>query len=51
MNSILFVNGENAAGGFGITPDITDGVFEAGVDVVSTGNHVWDPERYSRLYR
>lgn len=38
----VVVNGENAAGGFGITPDIADGLLAAGVDVVSTGNHVWD---------
>ena len=36
------VNGENAAGGFGITPDICDQLFAAGADVVTTGNHVWD---------
>jgi len=40
----VIVNGENSAGGFGITPDIADGFFEAGVDVVSTGNHVWDQQ-------
>jgi 2',3'-cyclic-nucleotide 2'-phosphodiesterase len=40
----VVVNGENAAGGFGITPDIADGFFDAGVDVVSTGNHVWDQQ-------
>lgn len=40
----VVVNGENAAGGFGITPDIATGFFEAGVDVVSTGNHVWDQQ-------
>ena len=38
----VIVNGENSAGGFGITPDISEAFFEAGVDVVSTGNHVWD---------
>ena len=40
----VIVNGENAAGGFGITPEIADGFFDAGVDVVSTGNHVWDQQ-------
>jgi metallophosphoesterase (TIGR00282 family) len=40
----VVVNGENAAGGFGITPDITRAFLEAGVDVVSTGNHVWDQQ-------
>jgi metallophosphoesterase (TIGR00282 family) len=36
------VNGENAAGGFGITEEILRQVLDAGADVVTTGNHVWD---------
>ncbi len=36
------INGENAAGGFGITEDILRQVQDAGADVVTTGNHVWD---------
>ncbi|MCP5368020.1 MAG: YmdB family metallophosphoesterase [Hyphomicrobiales bacterium] len=36
------VNGENAAHGFGITEGICHAFFEAGADVVTTGNHVWD---------
>jgi metallophosphoesterase (TIGR00282 family) len=40
----VVINGENAAGGFGITPDIADAFFAAGVDVISTGNHVWDQQ-------
>ena len=35
-------NGENAAGGFGITPQIAEELFELGIDVITTGNHVWD---------
>ena len=38
----VIVNGENAAGGFGITRKICDEFFEAGIDVITTGNHVWD---------
>ena len=38
----VVVNGENAAGGFGITPKICDRLFEAGADVITTGNHVFD---------
>ncbi len=38
----VIVNGENSAGGFGITPDISEAFFDAGIDVISTGNHVWD---------
>lgn len=39
---IIIVNGENAAGGRSITPDIAYDFFNAGVDVITTGNHVWD---------
>ena len=38
----IVVNGENAAGGFGITEDICRDLFAAGVDVISTGNHAFD---------
>jgi len=38
----VIANGENAAGGFGITRKICDEVFEAGVDVITGGNHSWD---------
>ena len=36
------VNGENAAGGFGITAKICADLHAAGVDCITTGNHVWD---------
>ena len=36
------VNGENSAGGRGITPKIAKELFSAGVDVITTGDHVWD---------
>jgi metallophosphoesterase (TIGR00282 family) len=38
----VVVNGENAAGGFGITEDILRAILDAGADVVTTGNHVFD---------
>jgi metallophosphoesterase (TIGR00282 family) len=38
----VIVNGENAAGGFGITEEILRGVLDAGADVVTTGNHAFD---------
>jgi metallophosphoesterase (TIGR00282 family) len=38
----VIVNGENAAGGFGITEDIFRNLIDAGADVVTTGNHVFD---------
>ena len=38
----IVVNCENAAGGFGVTPAICDELFACGIDVLTTGNHVWD---------
>jgi len=38
----VVVNGENAAHGFGITDKICKQLYEAGADVITTGNHVWD---------
>jgi hypothetical protein len=37
----VVVNGENAAGGLGITPKIADQLFNAGVDVITLGNHTY----------
>src|ERR1700735_4363636 len=37
----VVVNGENAAGGLGITPKIADQLFAAGVDVITLGNHTY----------
>ena len=46
----VVVNGENAAGGLGITPKIASAWLEAGVDVITTGNHIWQHrEVYSYL--
>ena len=39
---LLVVNGENAAGGFGLTPSIAEEIFDLGAHVITTGNHVWD---------
>ncbi len=39
---LVVVNVENAAGGFGVTPQIAEEVFEMEADVLTTGNHVWD---------
>ena len=38
----VVLNGENAAAGFGITGKICRAFYDAGVDVITTGNHVWD---------
>jgi metallophosphoesterase (TIGR00282 family) len=39
---LLIMNVENAAGGFGVTPDIAEDLFDLGADCMTTGNHVWD---------
>jgi metallophosphoesterase (TIGR00282 family) len=39
---LVIANGENAAAGFGITGDIAEALFGYGIDVITTGNHVWD---------
>ncbi|MFZ0303221.1 MAG: TIGR00282 family metallophosphoesterase [Terracidiphilus sp.] len=39
---LTVVNAENAAGGFGVTPQIAEEIFDWGADVLTTGNHVWD---------
>ncbi len=35
-------NVENVAAGFGITPQIADELFQSGIDVLTSGNHIWD---------
>ncbi len=35
-------NGENVAGGMGLTPSLADAILAAGVDVITSGNHIWD---------
>ncbi len=38
---LVIANAENAAGGLGLTPATTEELLDAGVDVLSTGNHIW----------
>ncbi|MBI3998497.1 MAG: TIGR00282 family metallophosphoesterase [Armatimonadetes bacterium] len=47
---VVIANGENAAGGMGITPDVADELFAAGVDALTGGNHIWkNREAYQLL--
>jgi hypothetical protein len=39
---LVIANGENAAGGFGITIDTAKELFNSGVDIITSGNHIWD---------
>jgi len=49
---LSIANAENAAGGFGITPSIADELFAVGLDVLTSGNHIWDKkEIYTYLAR
>ncbi len=43
---LVVVNGENSAGGFGITAATLRELRDAGADVVTTGNHVWDHKQF-----
>jgi metallophosphoesterase (TIGR00282 family) len=55
---LAIANAENAAGGFGLTPSIAEELFGMGLDVLTSGNHIWDKrevydyfERQPRLLR
>ena len=39
---LVIANGENAAGGFGLTLDTADELLSSGVDLITSGNHIWD---------
>ncbi len=55
---LTIANAENAAGGFGVTPLITEELLSLGLDVLTSGNHIWDKKeiyeyfpRQSKLLR
>jgi len=45
----VIANGENSAGGSGITPKIAGEIFSAGVDVITSGDHLWDQKEVMEL--
>ncbi|MCX8084697.1 MAG: TIGR00282 family metallophosphoesterase [Calditerrivibrio sp.] len=45
---LVIANGENAAGGFGLTKKVYDELKGLGIDVITTGNHVWDKKEFER---
>jgi metallophosphoesterase (TIGR00282 family) len=48
--ALVTANGENVAGGMGLTAATAASLFEAGVDVLTSGNHIWDKrEMYDQL--
>ena len=44
---MVIANGENSAGGIGITPNVAEELFKVGVDVITSGNHVW---KYKEIF-
>lgn len=46
---MVVVNGENAAHGFGLTPNIFDELTKGGADVVTSGNHIWDNSNVMKI--
>ena len=46
---MVVANGENSAGGSGITPKIANELYAAGVDIITTGDHLWDQKEVVQL--
>lgn len=42
---LVILNCENSAAGFGVTPDIANSFLDLGVDVLTSGNHIWDKKQ------
>jgi hypothetical protein len=45
----IIANGENSAGGSGITPGTAKEIFDAGVDIITSGDHLWDQKEVMEL--
>src|SRR5215471_4867616 len=46
---LVVANGENSAGGSGITPRTADEIFSSGVDIITSGDHLWDQKEVNDL--
>src|SRR4051812_47264281 len=46
---VIIANGENSAGGSGITPKTAEDIFSAGVNVITSGDHLWDQKEVTVL--
>jgi len=46
---VVIANGENSAGGSGITPKTAEDIFAGDVDIMTTGDHLWDQKEVSAL--
>lgn len=47
--TLVIANGENSAGGSGITPATAADIYSAGVDIITTGDHLWDQKEVNGL--
>src|ERR1035441_2077561 len=47
--SLVVANGENSAGGSGITVNTAQEIFDAGVDIITSGDHLWDQKEVMAL--
>lgn len=47
--ALVVANGENAAGGFGLTRETADSMFSAGVHIITSGNHIWEKKGSTEL--
>jgi hypothetical protein len=45
----VIANGENAAGGFGLTGEIVNELLSSGIDVITSGNHIWDKKEIYKI--
>ena len=43
---LVIANGENAAGGFGLTRAVAEELFALGIHVLTSGNHIWDQKKW-----
>lgn len=46
---VVIANGENSAGGNGITPMTAQEIFKSGVDIITSGDHLWDQKEVTEL--
>ena len=46
---LVIANGENSAGGAGINPEMAAKIYDSGVDIITTGDHLWDQRSVTKL--
>jgi metallophosphoesterase (TIGR00282 family) len=44
--SLVVANGENGAGGYGLTAETADELLSSGIDIITSGNHIWDKREF-----